>query len=56
MDRTRALIRLYRPSDLGALYRISLLTGDDGQDATSLYNDPRLLGHFFHLRRYPASV
>ena len=47
MDRTRALIRPYRPSDLDALYRICLLTGDDGQDATSLYNDPRLPGHFF---------
>jgi hypothetical protein len=47
MDRTRARIRPYRPSDLDALYRICLLTGDDGQDATSLYKDPRLPGHFF---------
>jgi ribosomal protein S18 acetylase RimI-like enzyme len=47
MGRIRALIRPYRPSDLGALYRICLLTGDDGQDATSLYSDPSLLGHFF---------
>src|SRR5262245_63083228 len=45
MDGIQALIRPYRPSDLDALYRICLLTGDDGQDATSLYNDPRLLGH-----------
>jgi hypothetical protein len=29
------------------LYRICLLTGDDGQDATPLFSDPRLLGHFF---------
>jgi ribosomal protein S18 acetylase RimI-like enzyme len=29
------------------LYRICLLTGDAGQDATSLYHDPRLLGHIF---------
>jgi ribosomal protein S18 acetylase RimI-like enzyme len=29
------------------LYRICLLTGDAGQDATSLYRDPRLLGHIF---------
>lgn len=43
----QALIRPYRPSDLGALYRICLLTGDDGQDATSLYQDPSLPGHFF---------
>jgi hypothetical protein len=47
MNRIQALIRPYRPSDLDALYRVCLLTGDDGQDATSLYSDPRLLGHFF---------
>jgi len=47
MDRTRAHIRPYRPGDLDALYRICLLTGDAGQDATSLYHDPRLLGHIF---------
>ena len=47
MDRARASIRPYRPGDLDALYRICLLTGDNGQDATSAYHDPRLLGHFF---------
>jgi ribosomal protein S18 acetylase RimI-like enzyme len=47
MDRRQALIRPYRPSDLDALYQICLRTGDDGQDATSLYHDPRLLGHVF---------
>ena len=47
MDRTRARIRPYRPGDLDALYRICLLTGDAGQDATSHYHDPRLLGHIF---------
>jgi hypothetical protein len=47
MDRTRAQIRPYRPADLGALYQICLLTGDDGQDATSLFRDPQLLGHCF---------
>ena len=47
MDRIRAHIRPYRPGDLDALYRICLLTGDAGQDATSLYHDPRLLGHIF---------
>jgi ribosomal protein S18 acetylase RimI-like enzyme len=47
MDRPRALIRPYHPGDLDALYQICLLTGDDGQDATSLFDDPRLLGHFF---------
>jgi ribosomal protein S18 acetylase RimI-like enzyme len=47
MGRTRARIRPYRPSDLDELYRICLLTGDAGQDATPLYQDPRLLGHIF---------
>jgi len=47
MHRTRAHIRPYRPGDLDALYRICLLTGDNGQDATSHFHDPQLLGHFF---------
>ena len=47
MDRTRARIRPYRPGDLDALYRICLLTGDSGQDATSQFHDPQLLGHVF---------
>jgi ribosomal protein S18 acetylase RimI-like enzyme len=47
MDRTSARIRPYDPGDLDALYRICLLTGDNGQDATALYDDPQLLGHFF---------
>ena len=37
MDRTQACIRPYRAGDLDDLYRICLLTGDAGQDATSLY-------------------
>ena len=40
-------IRPYRSSDLPDLYRICLLTGDSGQDASSLYKDPHLLGHFY---------
>jgi ribosomal protein S18 acetylase RimI-like enzyme len=47
MERTPARIRSYRPADLEALYRICLLTGDNGQDATSLFQDPKLLGHLF---------
>jgi len=47
VDRARARIRSYRPGDLEDLYRICLLTGDDGQDATSLFHDPKLLGHVF---------
>jgi ribosomal protein S18 acetylase RimI-like enzyme len=47
MDRTTARIRPCEPGDLDALYRICLLTGDSGKDATALYDDPQLLGHFF---------
>lgn len=40
-------IRPYHPSDLCALYRICLLTGDSGKDATQLFSDPDLLGHYY---------
>src|SRR4051794_19501278 len=40
-------IRPFHPSDLPALYRICLLTGDAGADATNLYRDPDLLGHLY---------
>jgi len=40
-------IRSYHPSDLVSLYRICLLTGDSGSDASNLYKDPDLLGHFY---------
>jgi ribosomal protein S18 acetylase RimI-like enzyme len=43
----QARIRRYRPADLDALYRICLLTADSGQDATALYDDPRLPGHLY---------
>ena len=35
------------PADLASLYSICLLTGDSGKDASSLYQDPELLGHFY---------
>jgi GNAT superfamily N-acetyltransferase len=41
------IIRNYRPDDLDDLYRICLRTGDRGGDATSLYQDPKLIGHTF---------
>ena len=47
MDHPVARIRPFRPGDIGALYRICLQTGDLGQDATSLYPDPDLIGHCF---------
>lgn len=47
MDREEISIRPYRPGDLDDLYRICLLTADNGKDATSLYHDPRLPGHVY---------
>lgn len=40
-------IRPYHPADLTSLYRICLETGDSGSDATHLYQDPDLLGHYY---------
>lgn len=40
-------IRPYHPTDLPMLYRICLETGDSGGDATHLYRDPDLIGHYF---------
>ena len=40
-------IRGFRPHDLDDVYRICLLTADNGQDATSLFSDPRLPGHVY---------
>jgi ribosomal protein S18 acetylase RimI-like enzyme len=40
-------IRDYRPEDLSEVYRICLLTGDSGQDASGLYQNPDLLGVFY---------
>jgi ribosomal protein S18 acetylase RimI-like enzyme len=40
-------IRPYVPTDLPDLYKICLLTGDSGADASQLYRDPDLLGHFY---------
>ncbi len=40
-------IRPYHPSDLTRLYHICLLTGNNGQDASPLYKDPDLLGHYY---------
>ena len=40
-------IRPYQPVDLAAVSRICLLTGDNGRDASSIYQDPELLAHNF---------
>ncbi|TFG70624.1 MAG: GNAT family N-acetyltransferase [Anaerolineales bacterium] len=37
----------YHPSDMPALYRICLLTGDNGKDGSHLYQDPDLIGHYY---------
>ena len=42
-----AHIRPAAADDLDALYRICLLTGDNGADASRLYRDPRLVGHIY---------
>jgi len=42
-----ATLRHYRPGDLEDLYRICLLTGDSGADASPLHNDPELIGHVY---------
>jgi ribosomal protein S18 acetylase RimI-like enzyme len=42
-----AEIRPYRSADLDDLYRICLLTADNGQDASTLVSDPKLPGHVF---------
>jgi ribosomal protein S18 acetylase RimI-like enzyme len=44
---SHASIRRYRADDLDDLYRICLQTGDSGRDATSTFDDPRILGHVF---------
>ena len=40
-------IRSYQHSDLNSLYSICLRTGNSGKDATDIYKDPKLLGHFY---------
>ncbi|TDD65630.1 GNAT family N-acetyltransferase [Jiangella aurantiaca] len=41
------IIRPYEPGDTDALYDICLRTGDNGDDATGQFADPRLLGEIF---------
>ena len=40
-------VRLARMRDLPGIYRVCLLTGDSGQDATALHRNPDLLGHVY---------
>ena len=41
------LIRPATPRDLPGAYRVCLLTGDAGGDASGLYRNPALLGHVY---------
>ncbi|HEY3548328.1 MAG TPA: GNAT family N-acetyltransferase [Propionicimonas sp.] len=47
-------LRGYREGDLPAMYRVCLLTGDAGRDATPLYRDRDLLAHVY-CGPYPAA-
>ena len=40
-------LRSYQPADLEAVYDICLKTGDSGEDASHLYEDPKALGHLY---------
>jgi ribosomal protein S18 acetylase RimI-like enzyme len=42
-----AEIRAVRPGDLEELYRMCLATGAGGDDASTLYQDPKLLGQVY---------
>lgn len=41
------LFRQFRQDDLDDIYAISVKTGDNGRDATALYDDPKLMGHIY---------
>ncbi|MBN1300774.1 MAG: GNAT family N-acetyltransferase [Melioribacteraceae bacterium] len=40
-------IRNFHPTDINMLYKICLQTGNSGKDATALFKDPDLLGHYY---------
>lgn len=40
-------IRPYQPHDLAAVYEVCLRTGDAGEDASQLIDDPDILGHLY---------
>ena len=40
-------IRRCEPRDLDAVYDVCLRTGDDGEDASRAFDDPKALGHIF---------
>jgi ribosomal protein S18 acetylase RimI-like enzyme len=46
-DMTEPRIRPYEPADLDAVYEVCLRTGDAGNDASHLLDDPVILGHLY---------
>lgn len=47
MTAPSTIIRPYEPRDEAAVYDVCLRTGDNGNDATPLYDDPKSLGHIY---------
>jgi ribosomal protein S18 acetylase RimI-like enzyme len=47
VDSDDVLLRRCRPDDLDDLYRICLLTADNGEDGTPLFQHPQLVGDIF---------
>ncbi|HEX9066396.1 MAG TPA: GNAT family N-acetyltransferase [Streptosporangiaceae bacterium] len=47
MQHEPVIIREYDPADLEAVYRVCLLTADNGGDGTALFRDPDLPGNVY---------
>lgn len=41
------VIRPFHPADVAGIYRVCLLTGEAGRDASGIYRNPDLLGHLY---------
>jgi ribosomal protein S18 acetylase RimI-like enzyme len=41
------VVRRCQPRDWDAVYEVCLCTGDDGKEATHLFDDPKVLGHVY---------
>ncbi len=47
VGRVTPVLRPFHPADLPGMYRLCLLTGAAGKDATHLYRNPDLLAHLY---------